>query len=45
MDAHISDRIADMLTIAADIPQLAVPALAALVRTGKVGTGKLQMIC
>ena len=33
-----------MLTVATDVPQLAVPALAALVRTGKVGTC-LKMVC
>ena len=27
MDAHMSDRIAGMLTVATDVPQLAVPAL------------------
>lgn len=33
----MTDRIAGMLTIAIDIPDLTVPAMAAIVRTGKVG--------
>lgn len=35
--ARMSDKLSGMLTIAHDVPELSVPALAALVRTGKVG--------
>jgi hypothetical protein len=42
--ARMTDRIAGMLTIAIDAPDLAVPALAAIVRTGKARKCRPQMI-
>ena len=43
-NARMTDRIAGMLTIAIDVPDLAVSALAAIVRTGKVRKRRPQMI-
>lgn len=41
----MTDRIAGMLTVAIDAPDLTVPALAAIVRTGKVRKCRPQMVC